>query len=377
MHGDHSFGLVPFLCSLADGTGGVLEGSDPRDFEAAASPPVDIYGLTGTRRLVRTMLECTYTRLARQYRVHELLLPEDTPYGGRRHYNELPGQDILFDEKRGCWPNFLRSDGPMPGASAVPIKHTVPCVGYIFEEPPRPGSVDAKTIGPLLQKNKAALAGPPFNLDNPMKLLAQLKNAHEPITLPDGTVLHPPAQTKGRKIVVLGDTYDAESSAMDGLATHADLLVHEATNAFLPDFSTDGRSDEETYEQVEQKAKSHGHSTPQVAGRFAKRIQTRHLFLNHFSNRYPDSVSPLVLGANEKHELAEGLTLVNTGDDEVLRRSGNPREVNAFRRSVIEAIERQASDAWGSGRRAFATRDQMTVALKARKEPVTGEGGEA
>jgi hypothetical protein len=35
MHGDHVFGLVPFLCALADGAGTVLEGADPREKEAA------------------------------------------------------------------------------------------------------------------------------------------------------------------------------------------------------------------------------------------------------------------------------------------------------------------------------------------------------
>lgn len=37
MHGDHSFGLVPLMCALADGAGGVISGSDPRDAQAAVS----------------------------------------------------------------------------------------------------------------------------------------------------------------------------------------------------------------------------------------------------------------------------------------------------------------------------------------------------
>lgn len=37
MHGDHAFGLVPFLCALADGAGGVLEGVDWREREAMRS----------------------------------------------------------------------------------------------------------------------------------------------------------------------------------------------------------------------------------------------------------------------------------------------------------------------------------------------------
>lgn len=37
MHGDHAFGLVPFLCALADGAGGVVEGMDWREREALRS----------------------------------------------------------------------------------------------------------------------------------------------------------------------------------------------------------------------------------------------------------------------------------------------------------------------------------------------------
>lgn len=214
---------------------------------------------------MRTVLECTQTTLARDYRVHELLFTRDKPFdGGRRHHNELAGSDIFIDENKGCWHSFLPSDGVRPAVSAVPIKHTVPCVGYVFEEPPRAGSVDAKAYTPLIKKNKEALMGPPYNLVHPMKILAQLKSESKPITLPDGNVLHPPPQMAGRKFVVLGDTYDAESEAMDELAMEADLVVHEATNAFLPSFNSIAARDENTYDQVEKKARTHGHSTPQV-----------------------------------------------------------------------------------------------------------------
>ena len=37
MHGDHSFGLVPLLCALADGGGGMGVGAGPEDREAFRS----------------------------------------------------------------------------------------------------------------------------------------------------------------------------------------------------------------------------------------------------------------------------------------------------------------------------------------------------
>ena len=42
----------------------------------------------------------------------------------------------------------------------------------------------------------------------------------------------------------------------------------------------------DTYESVEELCKSRGHSTPQMAGAFAKRIRAKKLILNHFSPRY-------------------------------------------------------------------------------------------
>ena len=227
---------------------------------------------------MRTTLECTYTRLAKRYRVHELLFEHDQAFGGRPHHNELPGDDIWISDK-GCWPNFL-----MPGekmeASAVPIEHTVPCVGFIFKEPPRPGSIDAKVCIPILQRNTEALLQPPYNLKNPLALLSQLKEKLQPITLPDGSVLEPPPVIdNGRKLVLLGDTYDAESEAMDSLAMDADFLVHEATNAFLPGLDEAVKEDM-TYEEVYRKSRAHGHSTPQVCMAYDFRAAKIHLLLS-------------------------------------------------------------------------------------------------
>ena len=228
--------------------------------------PIDIYGLSGTRRLIRTTLECTYTHLARKYRVHELLFPHDQPFSGRRNRQELEGRDIWLEGSgtNACWRDIL-ADSEKMRAFAVPIRHTVPCVGFVFEEHHRPGNVDPAQYADALQRNKQALLAPPWNLKNPMQVLRQLKESPEPITLPDGTVIEPPpSNTNGRKLVILGDTYDAESAAMDELAHGADVVVHEATNAYLPGLDEALRP-EDTYATVYQKSRNHGHSTPQVS----------------------------------------------------------------------------------------------------------------
>ena len=61
----------------------------------------------------------------------------------------------------------------------------------------------------------------------------------------------------------------------------ADVVIHEATNAYLSgiDKDTDMRG-------VTRDAIVHGHSTPQIAGEFAKAVRAKTLLLNHFSARY-------------------------------------------------------------------------------------------
>lgn len=325
---------------------------------------MDIYGLKGTRRLIRTTLECTYTKLARRYRVHELLFENDEPFIGRPHRQEVEGRDLRISPE-GYWPNILSEDDKMEG-HAVPIKHTVPCVGFIFKERPRPESLDPKAMKPHLDRNKEALAQEPYNIKNPMQILGILQREGKPYTLPDGTVLNPPGLVdNGRKIVLLGDTYNAESEAMDKVAMDADLLVHEATNAFLPGLD-DKESDDATYEELAKKTKSHGHSTPQVAGRFAKRINAKSLFLNHFSARYVDAGSTLEGQAPMK--ITDEVDVSDLGVDRRRDNEDKPSAEIEMRMACMKEIEKQASDAWESGTRAVATRDFMSVVIKRRKD---------
>lgn len=233
-----------------------------RAHRSVSQPPIDIYGLRGTRRLIRTTLECTYTHLARRYRVNELLFADEEGYGGVLHHNEVAGRDICIDAT-GAWRDIVDPADKMR-VSAVPIQHTIRCAGYVFTERPRPGTIEPKLYLPAIQRNAEALKLPPYNLKNPVALLSQIQKSSLPIDLPDGTQLQPPAMSEdGRKLVLLGDTYDATSDAMDELASDADLLVHEATNAYLPGLD-DALKADDTVESVTARSRSHGHSTPQV-----------------------------------------------------------------------------------------------------------------
>ena len=119
--------------------------------------------------------------------------------------------------------------------------HTVPCVGFVVQEKPRPGRLNAELLLPLIDRNTAELKSKGF--PDPKKLMKAFKvmKPGDSFTFPDGTVLRgseavAPAR-RGRKIVVCGDTSDA--SAMVPLAMDADVLVHEATNSFLLPFDAD------------------------------------------------------------------------------------------------------------------------------------------
>lgn len=236
---------------------------------------IEIYGPPGTRDYVRAGLTCTHTVLGGSYVVHELHAPSSPSpsavYVLPPHMAELPmGRDLMINETTGTWPEVFKN--ALVRVSAAPIAHSVPCVGYVVEEMHVPGKIDPQMYIPHLKRT-----------NTPLSVLGQLQRG-ETVTLNDGTELKGPERRPGRKVVILGDTYDA-GAAMAELAMDADVLVHEATNAHLPGIDSHTKA-EDTYEIVEERSRSRGHSTPQVAGRFAKRVRAKKLLLNHFSARY-------------------------------------------------------------------------------------------
>lgn len=232
---------------------------------------LEIYGPLGTRAYVRSVLAYTHTNLGAAYVVHELRFLSDPPEGDFTtlppRITELPGRNMLQED--GIWKDIFRDN--IVTVSAAPILHSVPSIGYVVAEAPIAGKVDPSKYLPELRRTKT-----------PLSMMHQLQQG-ESITLNDGTVLHGPPRRPGRKVVILGDTYDP--SPIANLAEGADLLVHEATNAHLPGLDP-ATKHTDTYETVEARTKSRGHSTPQMAGAFARRVAARRLVLNHFSARY-------------------------------------------------------------------------------------------
>jgi len=172
---------------------------------------------------------------------------------------------------------------------AAPMSHGIPCVGYVVQEATKPGRLRNEMVEPIVVRNIKALKEAGFRV--PMKAMAVIKNLQpgDAFTFPDGTVVtqedavEPPRP--GRKVVICGDT--ASSRALTRLAENADVLVHEATNAYLPAVDSKATS----VRDVTRDAMVHGHSTPQIAADFCRKVKAKRLILNHFSSRYKGDVS--------------------------------------------------------------------------------------
>lgn len=319
-HGDHSFGIPGLLCLMG------------QDHERDA-PPVEIYGPEGLRMWLRVAIRYSVSRIVPAYRVHEIMDVPMAPewelnrrtnryYYGKRRNNkknrwtaqglagededswitqcnnmdlELSSQFGEIDGGRDIFPMYdhpLASDGaPIWEVEdeddvkvyAAPMSHGVPCLGYVVEEQSRPGRLRNELVEPIVKRNLQALKEAGFNI--PMKAMAVIKNLPEgsAFTFPDGTVVtqkdavEPPRN--GRKVVVCGDTADAR--ALTKLSQGADVVIHEATNTYLAglDKGTDMK-------MVTKDTRIHGHSTPPMAGEFAKKVNAKRLLLNHFSARY-------------------------------------------------------------------------------------------
>lgn len=224
--------------------------------------------------------------------------------------------------------------------SAAPIAHSVPCVGYVVQEADVPGKIDPAAYVPAIKRANASMA-----------VLRELQQGAE-VALSDGTVLRGPPKRPGRKIAILGDTYDP--SPIAELARGADVLVHEATNAHLPGVDPETKP-EDTYESVEERTKSRGHSTPQMAGAFAKEVGARRLVLNHFSARYKSDEELEPLDAIAMEQLKQD---PNTMEE---------RHAKTHAIHIMRGIRHLAVEAYGS-EEVVCARDFMSIDVEFVKQ---------
>jgi ribonuclease Z len=99
----------------------------------------------------------------------------------------------------------------------VPLKHRIPCFGYVIQESDKPGKLDVEKAKSLGVKH-----GPDLGI---------LKNGNSVIAVGTGQEIKPEdvlgEPIKGKKVVVLGDTCDTTEIAV--FSQDADYIVHEAT----------------------------------------------------------------------------------------------------------------------------------------------------
>lgn len=139
---------------------------------------------------------------------------------------------------------------------AFPLKHRIPCYGFLFEEKPLPGN--------LIKRKIQQFRLLPFQYE-------ELKKG-KTVVLDNGTELRPEDYVSPppppRSYVYCSDTRFDENLAV--FFSSPNLLYHEAT------FDSSGKD----------RAKATFHSTAEEAARMASLCGARKLIIGHFSARY-------------------------------------------------------------------------------------------
>ena len=139
-------------------------------------------------------------------------------------------------------------------------KHPIPSFAYAYVEKPRPGKFHPEKAEALGVKE-----GPLWGkLQRGQNVRLSNRRVVKPEEVMDNS-------RKGRKIVYTGDTRPFRM--LEKFAAGADLLIHESTLG----------------EELADRAKEYGHSTPSQAARTAKKANVKKLVLTHISQRYKDS----------------------------------------------------------------------------------------
>ena len=214
LHGDHLYGIAGLLSTLH------LDGR---------ATPLNVFGPEG----LRTFLNAAFRTSDLQFTFK--LTVQEFPRGYRGR---------VLDEEEFC-------------VDALPLDHSIFCLGWRFQEKPKPGI---------------------FNLDRAQELgiprgpLYRKLQHGESIRLDDGRMITPDMvlgeAREGKSVVYCLDTQFSERSIQ--LADRCTALIHETT--FGPD--------------AVDMARERKHSTMEDAARVAKEAKAEHLIATHFSSRY-------------------------------------------------------------------------------------------
>src|SRR5262245_14249808 len=235
LHGDDPYGIAGLLSTLH------LDGRED---------PLNVFGPDGLRHY-----------LSASFRTSEL------QFRFPLHIQEFP---------RGFRGRVV--EGPDFYVDALPLEHSIFCLGWRLQEKTKPGTFDVDAAQAL-----GIPRGP---------LYGKLQHG-ENITLADGRVITPQMvlgpPRPGKSVVYCLDTQFSQRSIE--LAAHCTALIHETT--FGPD--------------AVDMARERKHSTMEEAARVAKEAGAQSLIATHFSSRY-DGREVAQIG-EEAREIFEEITI--------------------------------------------------------------------
>src|ERR1041384_5294471 len=214
LHGDHLYGIAGLISTLQ------LDGREE---------PLNVFGPEGLRNFLNAAFRTSDAQFKFGLRVQEF------PRGFRGR---------VLDEEE-----FY--------VEALPLDHSIFCLGWRFQEKDKPG---------IFNLERAIELGIPRG-----PLYGKLQHG-ESITLEDGRVISPDqvmgAKRRGKSVAYCLDTQFTERSIE--LAQECTALVHETT------FGSDEMD----------MARDRKHSTMEDAARVAKEARAENLIATHFSSRY-------------------------------------------------------------------------------------------
>jgi ribonuclease Z len=236
LHGDHCFGLIGLISTL-----GLL----------GRTGDLVIHSVQGLEEILRPEID---------------FFCKDHPFQIKIETFDPKRSETIYDDRSVT-------------VKTIPLKHRVPCAGFLFQEKQK----EAHLISDLIKF---------YNI--PIKELAKIKQGADFITEEGNVIpnarLTTPAEP-ARSYAYCSDT--AYDERIIPIIEGVDLLYHEATfaNSDTP------------------RAKQTGHSTAQQAAEIAKRANVKKLMLGHFSARYPDNEILL----DEAKGIFENTILANEG----------------------------------------------------------------